>query len=137
MDELELIRSAFPDAVIEWAASGDARGDWDSNRIHQVLGNLLSNAIKYGADAPIQVHLEGGPEAVVFSVTNQGVQIAPEYIASLFEPLNRAGRDDHDGLGLGLYIAQQVAVAHGGRIEATSSGTITRFTVTLPRAPSA
>ncbi len=137
LDELELIRSAFPDAVIEWTASGDAAGDWDSNRIHQVLGNLLSNAIKYGSDAPIQVRLEGGRDAVVVSVTNQGVQIAPEYMSSLFEPLSRAGREDHEGLGLGLYIAQQVAVAHGGQIEAASSDTTTCFTVTLPRARSA
>ncbi len=137
LDELELIRSAFPNAVIDWSASGDATGDWDSNRIHQVLGNLLTNAIKYGSNAPIQVRLEGGPEAVVLSVTNEGAQIAPEYMASLFEPLNRAGRDDDAGLGLGLYIAQQVAAAHGGRIDATSSGTTTCFTVTLPRTPSA
>lgn len=136
-EEIGLIRTAFPDARVELFTSGEATGSWDANRIHQVLGNLVTNAIKHGAESPVVVRLEAGSDEVVFSVENEGEPIASEHLATIFEPLNRGGKDDDEGLGLGLYIAQQIVVAHEGHIEVSSEGTTTRFRVALPRADAA
>ncbi|HEY9237784.1 MAG TPA: sensor histidine kinase [Burkholderiaceae bacterium] len=136
MEELDLIRAAYPEARVELSADGDTVGHWDRNRIHQVLGNLVSNAVKYGRAEPVVVNLTGTPESVTFSVENTGEPIPTEHLATLFDPLTRAGQTDDDGLGLGLYIVEQIVVAHGGAIQVISEGTTTRFTVTLPRAES-
>jgi signal transduction histidine kinase len=83
----------------------------------------------------VQVRAEGGaPDCVHIEVYNEGV-IAPDLLGSIFEPL-RSGKigGRSSGLGLGLYITQQVAIAHGGTIEVESSAeTGTRFIVQLPR----
>jgi signal transduction histidine kinase len=132
-DELDLIRTAFPDARLELVTQGDAVGHWDSNRIHQVLGNLVSNALKYGFSEPVRVQLTGPSETVIFAVENAGQAIPAQHLATLFDPLTRAGKEDDDGLGLGLYIVEQIVIAHGGRIGVVSEGGTTRFEVTLPR----
>ncbi len=132
-DELDLVRAAYPESRVELVVSGDTAGHWDGSRIHQVLGNLVSNAVKYGSSEPVMVHLSGTPEAVVFTVENTGKPIPAEHLATLFDPLTRAGKEDDDGLGLGLYIVEQIVIAHGGRIEVLSGNTVTNFTVTLPR----
>jgi signal transduction histidine kinase len=132
-DELDLIRTAFPDARLELVTQGDAVGHWDSNRIHQVLGNLVSNALKYGFSEPVRVQLTGTSETVIFAVENAGQAIPAQHLATLFDPLTRAGKEDDDGLGLGLYIVEQIVIAHGGRIGVVSEGGTTRFEVTLPR----
>jgi signal transduction histidine kinase len=137
-DELELIRTAYPQARLALSVSGDTAGRWDASRIHQVLGNLVSNGLKYGSSSSVTVQLTGMPDAVVFAVENAGEPIAQEHLATLFDPLTRAGKQDDEGLGLGLYIVQQIVVAHGGRIDVSSTNGITRFEVTLPReAPAA
>jgi signal transduction histidine kinase len=74
------------------------------------------------------------------AVKNSGPAISPDILANIFEPLNRGretGREDDTGLGLGLYIANEIAKAHGGRISCTSEGTQTVFAVHLPRNASA
>ena len=132
-EELELIRTAYPHANLELTAAGDTVGFYDANRLRQVLGNLVSNALKYGDAKPVLISLKGQPAAVVFSVQNQGAPIPASHLATLFDPLTRAGRDDDEGLGLGLYIVEQVVTAHGGEIKVSSEGTVTKFEVTLPR----
>jgi signal transduction histidine kinase len=138
-DALEQLRVSHPGRQIELQVGGNASGTWDPHRLHQVLNNLVLNAIKYGAgDAPVNVIIAGAPGKVEFSVHNRGRIIERSAIPHIFDPLVRgeqAGdKREHDGsLGLGLYIARQIALAHGGDIAVRSDETATVFTVTLPR----
>ena len=114
------------------------RGSWDGRRVQQLLGNLAENAIKYGAeDMPVRVVLSGRESEVLFEVRNSGPAIEPTTLDQIFDPLvrgrGRTGRHNDGGLGLGLYIAREIAKAHGGNIEARSDPTETVFAVRLPR----
>ncbi len=132
-------QAASPDRHIEIASRGTLSGQWDSERIAQVASNLIGNAIKHGDPrGPVVLHLDGTQrDAVVFSVDNDGV-IPIERQAGLFDPFKdghqRVGRNE--GLGLGLYIVQQIVTAHGGSIEVrTEEDRRTVFRVRLPRKP--
>lgn len=106
----------------------------DPRRVGQLLSNLLGNALEHGAaDRPVRVTagVEGG--AFRLEVENGGAPIPEAEIARLFEPFRRgAGRHPGSGLGLGLFIAAEVARAHGGAIEATSDAGGTRFGFVMP-----
>jgi two-component system sensor histidine kinase/response regulator len=130
-------QAASPDRSIKTKTSGVLRGEWDAERIAQVASNLIGNAIKHGDPrGPIVVHLDGTREdAVDFSVANDGVIPADRH-SGLFDPSKdghqRVGRNE--GLGLGLYIVQQIVAAHAGSIEVmTEEGRRTVFRVRLPR----
>jgi signal transduction histidine kinase len=137
--ELDQLRAANPDRRINLDVQGDTRGSWDSKRLQQLLGNLVRNAIKYGAlDAPVYVGLNGDAADVVLEVRNSGPVIEQCDLDQIFDPLKRGSDNenkcDADGsLGLGLYIAQEIAKGHGGSIKARSDETETVFTVRLPR----
>jgi len=128
---------AFPGRTIVVAVDGDAQGHWDLARIGQVVSNLVVNALVHGdASAPVHLRIDGGGEAIELSVHNRGPAIPPELAAMVFEPFWRAasGRRRHQGLGLGLYIANEMVLAHGGKISLTSTGEDgTTFRVRLPR----
>lgn len=131
--EHQSLESARP---IHVETAGDLRGTWDESRLAQVLSNLLGNALQHGApNANISLRLDGGAETVVLRVHNGGV-IPGGLLPSLFEPF-RSGRDVHrrsEGLGLGLYIVDQVVRSHHGRVQVDSTvGEGTTFTVELPR----
>ncbi len=137
-DELQVLRSAYPDRSVELQIEGDARGVWDVNRLHQLLGNLVSNALKYGdSDTPVRVTLTGSPTDVVLAVKNNGPVIHTSYLAQIFDPLVRGTNQQSTGqdgsLGLGLFIARAIVTAHGGDIRAQSEKGETVFTVRLPR----
>ena len=138
-DELKLLRAAYPDHRLELEVGGDSQGFWDGVRLQQLLGNLVVNAIKYGApDAPVRVVVAGQEPDLCFEVRNSGPAIERSTLDHMFDPLKRdpkrAGRYDEDSsLGLGLYIAREIATAHGGKIEARSDKTETVFAVRLPR----
>jgi signal transduction histidine kinase len=108
----------------------------DPDRLGQVLGNLLSNAIKYtpsGGQVSVGAGAEGGMAWVRVSDTGPG--IAPEEQERIFDPFYRSqpGRRFPQGMGLGLSIARDVVVAHGGRLELESApGLGSHFTVFLP-----
>lgn len=115
-------------------AEGPVAGTWDPLRLSQVVLNLLSNAIKYGAGRPIEVELsQRGGEATLL-VRDAGIGIAPDRLASIFEPFERAVSPWHyGGLGLGLYIVRSLVQAMGGTIRVQSEpGAGATFTVTLP-----
>ncbi len=126
-------RSAYPNRQIEISHEGDLTGQWDTDRLAQVASNLIGNALQHGDDRePVDVRLEGAhPQRVVLSVGNAGA-IPPEDLARLFHPFRGRSRRG-GGLGLGLYITQQIVKAHQGRIEVQSDGGRTRFQVTVPR----
>jgi len=117
--------------------NGDTLGYWDVDRISQVLSNLIGNALQHGEAAqPVTVHIDGSqPDTLRLSVQNAGV-IPPEKIAKLFEPF-QAGAPrsaNSNGLGLGLYIANELVRVHGGSLSVSSgSARGTVFDVMLPR----
>jgi PAS domain S-box-containing protein len=116
-------------------ARGPVIGRWDRLRLEQVLSNLVSNAIKYGAGKPVELRLVADEQMVRLSVTDHGIGIQADAIQRIFGRFERAvSPRNYGGLGLGLFIALQLAEAHGGTIVATSSvGAGSTFTVLLPR----
>ncbi len=131
-----------PDRKLLKEGSGNFEGDWDEGRMGQLLSNLLGNAISYGArNEPITLKMWAGTEDVSFSVNNRGAPIPPDDLARVFEPLVRgslanagAERREPSGLGLGLYICQEIVKAHDGKLTVTSTEQEgTTFTVCMPR----
>jgi signal transduction histidine kinase len=127
--ELEQLDPARP---IELGVEGNLRGDWDRTRLYQALSNLLRNALKYGTgDVAVLARDAGG--AVEITVHNDGPPIPPERLPIIFDPFER-GPQEGAGLGLGLYIVREVAKAHGGAVDVTSSAERgTTFLLRLPR----
>jgi PAS domain S-box-containing protein len=132
------VGSLHPSREVVRRDDGEGTGEWDPDRIGQVIANLLGNALDYSsAGTPIEVRWRGDETAVVIEVSNHGEPIPQDVLPHLFEPFRRGERErpgGRDGLGLGLFIARAIVVAHGGRIDARSSveeGTV--FAVTLPR----
>ena len=107
-------------------------------RIGQLLSNLLGNAIAHGASGkPVRVTAVTGGGALVLAVAN-GAAIPDAVIGNLFKPFVRANtRSNRDGLGFGLYIASDIAKAHGGTLDDVSDDEETRFTFTMPLASDA
>jgi PAS domain S-box-containing protein len=134
VDEL---RAAHPSRTIELRSSS-VRGVWDADRLEQLLSNLISNAIVHGnSGKPVGIDVRVGNEAVQVEVHNHGPPISERLQATLFNPFRRGERESRstktEGLGLGLYISREIAVAHGGSIDFRSTSTDgTTFTVTLP-----
>jgi two-component system, sensor histidine kinase len=122
---------------VELNAPAPVLGKWDRLRLEQVVTNLLSNALKFGEGRPIGVIVEGNAEQATFTVSDQGIGIAPENVARIFHQFERVvGHRTFGGLGMGLYIARQIVQAHGGSVEVDScAGKGSRFHVILPRQP--
>ncbi|WP_291836855.1 GAF domain-containing sensor histidine kinase [Brevundimonas sp.] len=106
----------------------------DPDRIGQLLSNLLGNALSHGdPSGPVSVQAGIEDENFVLSVANIGAPIPDSARAELFKPFSRLKPGEvREGLGLGLYIASQIALAHGGRIDVASDETETRFTFRMP-----
>src|SRR5690606_39065608 len=119
------------------AAAHSIVGEWDADRLSQVLANLLSNAIKYSpGGGEILVRVEDHGSAAEITVRDHGVGMDRDVIRHLFDRFYRgAGTATAvTGLGLGLYITKELVEAHGGRIRAESDGPGlgSTFRVTLP-----
>ncbi|WP_273281710.1 PAS domain-containing sensor histidine kinase [Pseudooceanicola atlanticus] len=129
------VRATEPDRVIE--ARFDIREpiDCDQQRLGQLAANLISNAVTYGEPKlPIVVEAYSTNESFVFSVTNSGPAISEEARAQLFQPFFRGGaRPNQHGLGLGLFIVNEIATAHGGTMEVESDDAFTRFRFSMPQ----
>jgi PAS domain S-box-containing protein len=120
--------------------TGDTTGRWDRDRLVQVFSNLIGNAARHGAtDGEVRVSLDGTPERVLHATVRNAGAMPPERVAMLFDPLTGSGRpggEKSEGLGLGLFISKQIALAHGGTLTVDSNdATGTVFQVSLPRAP--
>jgi PAS domain S-box-containing protein len=115
-------------------APGELRGEWDADRIGQLLTNLISNAVKYSPEGgEVRITALGVGGDVVLSVSDQGIGITLEDQRSLFRPFSRVGEGQIAGRGLGLYISKAIAESHGGRIRVESQpGEGSTFSVQLP-----
>jgi len=133
---LDELRANHPGRELAFEATSDCTFTGDPERLLQLFSNLGANALTHGDPAgSVAVRVSGTGREVVIEVRNQGV-IPPERVPTLFEPFRRKARDGSRsaGLGLGLYICQQIAMAHGGDIAVQSSDdTGTIVTVRLPR----
>ena len=109
-------------------------GVWDEFRIEQVLANLLTNAMRYGAGKPVQVSVSATTEGACIEVRDQGIGISQKSLERIFCQFERAeGSESSAGLGLGLFIAEQIVKAHNGRIQVVSEeGKGALFRVLLP-----
>lgn len=128
---------SYPNSRIELRANGDLHGEWDSGRLAQVASNLLGNALKHGdGDAVVEVDLDGTRSDTVSMTVDNAGSIPAELLPHVFNPF-RGGRRQEGrsaGLGLGLYIVQQLVHAHGGEVEVQSGqGDRTVFHIRLPR----
>lgn len=133
--------AAHPDCVFQLEISGERIGDYDAARLAQVFSNLLNNAAQYrGQKHPVTISAFGDFDFTIVQVKNFGPEIPQASLAAIFDPLVQLGvaagqvGPVSTSLGLGLFIAREITISHGGTIVVESSieaGTI--FTVRLPR----
>ena len=130
-------RSAQPNRLVLAELALDQPVAGDSRRVAQLLSNLVANALTHGApDTPVRVRARTVDGRFELSVANAGDPIPPETAKRLFSPFTRASDDPHQqGLGLGLYIATEIANAHQGTLSVASDETETRFTFSMPLHP--
>jgi sigma-B regulation protein RsbU (phosphoserine phosphatase) len=128
------MRAIVPDREILTNFSIAEPIDCDPARVAQLAANLLSNAVTHGAPGvPVEVDATTRDGRFIFSVTNGGVPIPPEARAQLFQPFFRgAVRRSQQGLGLGLFIVNEIAKAHSGAVEVCSTEEGTRFLFSMP-----
>ena len=128
------LQAIWPERIIETNYNLAAPVNCDGKRIAQLFSNILGNALTYGyADAPVIVNVSSNKEKFSLSVANAGKQIPEDKIARLFQPFSRGeGEQSKEGLGLGLYIASEIARAHEGSLRVTSSEEQTCFVLELP-----
>ncbi len=126
-----------PRHVIEWHPPDSTRAEVDQERLAQLLSNLIGNAVEHGDPSrAVDVSLSAGEHMFEIRVHNYGMPIAPDLLRVLFDPFHRTTvrEKGSQGLGLGLFISQQIVLAHGGHIEVTSTAAEgTTFTVQMPR----
>jgi signal transduction histidine kinase len=128
------LRSSHPDRTIMLTLQLPESVVADRQRIAQLLSNLVANALTHGArDSPVLVEAIAAGGTFRLSVANRGNPIPAAQLDRLFEPFFRGNaRTSQQGLGLGLYIASEIARSHGGQLSVQSTSDETRFTLTLP-----
>lgn len=134
-DAISELQLAHPNRSISLRLQGDLHARVDHDRVVQLISNLVGNAIQHGED-PITVTVSEAPDkrSLVLAVHNRGPAIPTEKLSKLFDPLRLEDTDTRAGLGLGLYIVRQIALAHSARCDVTSNAEDgTTFTVTWPR----
>src|SRR5262249_40373859 len=132
---IDEFRLSKPGQLITLNIQGPADAIFDSDRIAQVLSNLIGNAIEHGTGGPISVTVHSSmADAVAIDVHNYGPAIPMASQARIFEAFNREKTDgERESVGLGLYIAKQIVLAHGGSIAVRSPDRDgTTFSVIFP-----
>ncbi|MBS5837689.1 MULTISPECIES: hybrid sensor histidine kinase/response regulator [Pseudomonas] len=124
---------------VNLSADSPVVGLWDEFRIEQVVSNLLTNALRYGAKSPIDVSVYVEGENAIVQVRDQGIGISEENQQRIFQQFERvSAKHAVAGLGLGLFISEQIVAAHGGKITVQSAlGEGAVFRVSLPLAQNA
>lgn len=128
------LRLGAPDRVIQIDFRLPAPIRCDPARIGQLVSNLLGNALTHGTpDLPVRIHADDTGGELTIWIANGGKPIPPAAMAHLFQPFFRGEvRPSQQGLGLGLHIASEIAKAHDGTIDVTSTEQETRFTFRMP-----
>ena len=136
---IEELGAVHPERDIHQSIDLAASVDCDVRRVAQLLSNLLGNALAHGDPGePVHVTALSNHDIFRLEVTNCGEPIPPAMFDTLFKPFTQRGDSlSHNGLGLGLYIAREIAAAHKGTIEVSSNVDETKFTVTFPSKNSA
>ena len=131
IEELLIIK---PDHKIEAHFNFTEPVNCDGKRIAQLCSNLLSNALTHGkADTPVKVKATSANGEFILIVCNEGNKISSAAMERLFQPFSRGEvKRGQQGLGLGLYISSEIAAAHGGKLEVTSTNDETCFILTMP-----
>jgi phosphoserine phosphatase RsbU/P len=131
---IDEVQVGAPERVIESSFSLTEPVDCDPARIEQLVSNLVSNAINHGAiGQPVRVRGATADGWFELSVANDGEQIPSTVLDHIFEPYTRgAHKPSQRGLGLGLYISNEIARAHGGSLNVESTPEETRFTFRMP-----
>jgi signal transduction histidine kinase len=137
---LDEMKAVHAERSFTFESQGDLSGEWDAQRLRQLISNLLGNAVQHGfPTTPIMLAATAAGAEVTLTVRNRGTAIQGNSEALLFEPMMRSATIDFcrpaGSIGLGLYIAREVAIAHGGSIGYHSDDAATDFTVRLPRHP--
>jgi signal transduction histidine kinase len=132
------VQAAHPDRELRVESHGDGRGEWDGDRLAQLVTNLVTNAVKYSpAGTPVTVRTVDDGAEVTLEVHNEGPPIPADVLPGLFQPLQRGERNigmAERSVGLGLYIVDHVVRAHRGSLDVRSSEAEgTSFRVRLPR----
>jgi signal transduction histidine kinase len=111
-----------------------AVGRWDRMRLESVFTNLLANALKYGPGKPVEVSTGRTGKHAFLSVRDHGIGMSPDELAGVFDKFSRAvPKENYGGLGLGLWVVDQITRAHGGGVRVESRrGEGATFTVDLP-----
>ena len=128
------LTASTPERAIEEALRITEPVNCDRARIAQLFSNLLSNALTYGsAERPIRISAATNGGCFTLRVANAGEPIPMAALERLFQPFYRGEVLRYrEGLGLGLYIAHQIALAHGGTLEVSSTSEETCFTFRMP-----
>lgn len=131
---VEELRSVWIDRRIDAEFRIAHPTQMDHPRLAQLFSNLLGNALTHGSpDSAVKIVAETTPDAFQLWIGNAGNPIPEEALEKLFQPFTRpVDHASKEGLGLGLYIASQIAEAHGGTLSVTSSPKETRFTLRVP-----
>jgi signal transduction histidine kinase len=128
------LKSVWPDVAIEASIDIEEPVNCDRGKLGQLFSNLLGNAILYGDQGkPVRVSARTINGVLELAVTNYGAPISDKAMGNLFKPYTRGDRPSQQGLGLGLYIASQIAGAHGGTLKASSNAEETRFVFEMPQ----
>jgi len=133
---VEEYRASHPERDLQLSQPQEGQGEWDADRLAQVVSNLVSNALQYSpAGTPIRVEMEATEHEVRLRVHNAGPRIPEALQPYIFEPFKRGHEDTASkSLGLGLFIVERIVSAHGGTIECRSTDSEgTTFLVRLPR----
>jgi len=135
---IEDVAARYPMSTFALDSPASVQGDWDAGRLESALLNLLDNAVKYGNPrGTVTLRLEESTAAVTVSVENEGGEVDEAELVRLFDRYYRARQHEQGptpGMGLGLYMAREVVLAHDGNIGARNrpdGGLVVSFT--LPR----
>ncbi|WP_141732369.1 sensor histidine kinase [Oligoflexus tunisiensis] len=140
---IQELQASNPEHHLVFESAGDLHGEWDSDRLAQVITNLATNALRYGSNIrPVSIAAQDQNQDVVLEVHNDGSPIPENAQKCIFEPMTRLQSEDRDreknkdGLGLGLFITSEIVRSHGGEISVASTEEEgTTFKVKLPRNP--
>jgi len=137
-DSLREVGAGYPQRSFRVETDKDLVAFVDSARLQQAITNLLSNAVEHGRQGSVvDVIARKDAASVAIEVTNDGPTIAPDVLQVIFDPLlqpetGQAPARSSKQLGLGLFIAREIALGHGGTIEARSAQKRTTFTIRIP-----